>query len=253
MFPAAAALLRGPRWQYRDRLQAEPSPGRSSGYTGAMTSHRQKRFARSSLLVDDGVLRRRCDRIEALSHTSRSVPHTRHRWEEHVLVQEQAIVRAVPLPAKTAARDPLTLLAADLDSLGELPVHGDITLKNLLFDGRRLQLVDWEPAHHQVRDGRKKWMVTEPWVARSDRRSGILSPATDRIGFFAVAWLLLHRTHRTHRITDRRAFARAHHLGRAELVPVDEDTLTAMTHADIVELAMASRAWRWTKTTGTWA
>ncbi len=215
-----------------------------------MASHRTKRFARSSLLANDGDLRRRCARIEALSQSTRSVPVTRHRWEADVLVQEQAVVRAVPLPSRAAARDPLAQLAAELDSLDSLPLHGDIKLKNVLFDGTRLQLVDWEPAHHQIRDGRKKWMVTEPWVARSDRRSGILSQATDRIGFFSVAWQLLHRTHR---ITDRRAFARAHHLGRADLVPVGETTLAAMTHTDIVKLAEASRAWRWTETMGTWA
>jgi len=215
-----------------------------------MSRHRTKTWRRTDLLVDDTLLRRRCADIQDVSRTARCVPRTDHLWTGDTLVQRQAEVRAASLPAGMEARPHLDRLAADLDALSSLPVHGDITLKNLLFDGRRLFLVDWEPAHHQLRDGRRQWMVSEPWVALVDRRSGVLSSATDRIGFFAIAWQLLFRPHR---ITDRRAFARAHHLGRAHLVPVDETELATLSWGDIVALAAASPRWRWVVTSGTWA
>ena len=211
---------------------------------------RLKTWRRRDLLVEEDRLRRRCRRITALSHAAGCVPLTEHMWEGNMLVQRQEVVPRVALPSGGEARVALNRLAADLDALQKVPIHGDITLKNVVFDGRRLFVVDWEPSHHQIREGRKKWMVSEPWVALADRRSGVLSTTTDRIGIFAISWQMLHRPHG---ISNRRSYARAHHLGRARLVPVEESALDAMSYADIVALAASSRSWRWKDQSGTWA
>lgn len=65
-------------------------------------------------------------------------------------------------------------------------VHGDILLKNIVFDGTRLRLVDHEM---RLKEG-SKLRFTYPWVALSDLIRGEITTDTDHICIKATEFRL---------------------------------------------------------------
>lgn len=70
---------------------------------------------------------------------------------------------------------------------GEGYVHGDILLKNIIFDGVRLRLVDHEI---RLKEG-NRLRFTYPWVALSDLHRGEITIDTDQICLKATELRLL--------------------------------------------------------------
>ncbi len=153
----------------------------------------EKRYPRDVLLVDDSSLSRRLSVIESVTAEQSTLPTTRFSWDGATLVLRQERVRPTGRPSvgSVAANTALEELAVVLDQISERVVHGDIAMKNLLYDGRSLRLVDWEPALRQRRQGRETLLYTEPYLSINDRMNDRLSAETDKIGFYHVARRLL--------------------------------------------------------------
>ena len=134
----------------------------------------------------------------------------------------------------------LQRLAEVLDALPEELVHGDINGKNLLYDGRALQLIDWEPALLQQRLQQPTMMYTEPYVSQRDRQQQRLSKETDKIGFFFSCLRLL--TKRPAIVEPRRLVSqRRRGLGR--LTPEPELQFVQRSFIEVYSLALENRQW----------
>ena len=154
----------------------------------------QKRFQRRHLLLDDRLLNRRLTAISRLGHTSRHVPWTQfsHRGPLLLQTQERIVRCARPGGDVDGCVAALKRLAAFFDGLNGRVVHGDVTSKNLIFDGSEYMVVDWEPSLLQIRDGCKTLMYTEPYISHADRSAERLSVETDKLGFFYTAHRIVH-------------------------------------------------------------
>ena len=58
-------------------------------------------------------------------------------------------------------------------------VHGDINWKNIVYDGDKLTLVDWEPSLKQVIMNRPSLMYTSPNIHPEDLKFDTLTERTD--------------------------------------------------------------------------
>ena len=134
----------------------------------------------------------------------------------------------------------LEQLAELLDMISPTLVHGDITLKNLIFDGERFQLIDWEPCLFQIRDGREMLLYTEPYISREDRRRGELSFQTDKLGFFFLCIRLFGRR-RPFEEPRRVIFERQH--SDVEITPVPESELFNLSFSELCRFAQRRKEW----------
>lgn len=56
-------------------------------------------------------------------------------------------------------------------------VHGDILMKNIIFDGNNFRLID----HEMILNYKGHLRVTYPWIDAKDLRTGKITTATDKI------------------------------------------------------------------------
>lgn len=130
--------------------------------------------------------------IEELSKQSRIVP----KVEFHMEAQKCLVYRQLRVTRcdhqSASVQETLSDLATELQELSLYGfVHGDINAKNLVFDGKSWQLVDLEPSLKQLKRGRAMWMITPPYIARTDFESSQITQATDRVGFYFFCRRLL--------------------------------------------------------------
>jgi len=70
-------------------------------------------------------------------------------------------------------------------------IHGDIHPKNVIYTGKKLCLVDFEPIPEYSNGAVRYYCSTRPWMAHDDLKNKKLSILTDRIGFMHTAMKLL--------------------------------------------------------------
>lgn len=182
--------------------------------------------------MDDASLQSRLQCIERLSRQHAAIPLTRFVWRGEELHVEQERIRCRPPPNNLASRNAALLdLAALLDEIDGEIVHGDIHRKNVLFDGVRLLLVDWEPALHQHRNGRACWMYTEPFRSLSDHQNRTLTHETDRLGFlfYAFGWLHQHPP-----LLHPRMLGQVSRGRRRSIAPFPDECWLQSSYADIL-------------------
>lgn len=116
--------------------------------------------------------------IEAF--TARYGPQVRFRREGETLVRESAYLRQGKKPDGLLTRAQGLWLADLLDEAHQMDlVHGDLNPKNLLVDGDRVHVLDWEPCLKQLQGSRGVLMGTMPWIDLDDQRSKRLTSRTD--------------------------------------------------------------------------
>ena len=201
----------------------------------------EKSYVREELLIGDDALHERCRAIEVLSQLYETVPETSfHKDGAHLILRQRRIKKA-PRPSAECAYTALVSLADLLTATSPHTVHGDVCLKNMVFDGRHLHLVDWEPALKQVRNGRETLLYTEPYLSESDRLRGSLSSETDKLGFFFSAFRLLHGRSP---ISEVRQWVHRRQRSSVPITPMLEASFMDLSFKNILELAQASKGWR---------
>lgn len=141
------------------------------------------------------VLRRRIKRIETCSAMPMTcIPPIVHTWENNILRQKMPLLPQ--LDTTTASqidmRSHLIDLATDIEQLHRMNlIHGDIHPKNVIYTGKKLCLVDFEPIPEYSNGAVRYYCSTRPWMAHDDLKNKKLSILTDRIGFMHTAMKLL--------------------------------------------------------------
>lgn len=139
------------------------------------------------------MLKRRWALIEHHSINLLGVAETKIDYDDDwVWVRQRKINKASINDIPMSARGGLIVeFANELDFLSNSGfVHGDITRKNIIYDGKRLHLVDLEPDLIQIKSGRRIFLATKPYIAATDLRTGTLTEATDKLSFacFCKIW-----------------------------------------------------------------
>lgn len=201
----------------------------------------EKHYQSKTLLSAPSELQQRWQLIENLSVSIPAFPETTLSTDVTEVQVRQRRIRSTKLDAvaMTARSHLLADLAADLDVMSDTGfVHGDINRKNLLFDGEQLRLVDLEPDLFQTRNGRRTLMVTMPYVAVSDLRSGIVTAATDKLGFACLCRIWGREELRPSRSTELVK------KRRSQNVPI----MRGMPDASVVNLRFSAIAQVWANT-----
>ena len=68
------------------------------------------------------------------------------------------------------------------DALGF--VHGDLNVKNIKYTAEGFKIIDLEPSLLQIRDGRKQFMITTPYISGIDLKTKKITSRTDKIGVY---------------------------------------------------------------------
>jgi len=178
-----------------------------------------------------------------VSESYPGIPRTHFNWEGSILVVSQQRIHPQPLPLHDSVQlmQILHQLASLLESISPQLVHGDVNRKNLMFDGERLQIIDWEPALRQLRQGRETLLYTEPYLSAQDRQLGRLSTETDKLAFFFLCFEWLHRFNP---IGNLREVVHQRMLGEGELAPIPESELLAGSFAHVLTEAKRFPRWR---------
>lgn len=159
-----------------------------------MTSKKLKIYPLENLLDQFESIKLRCERIESISREFAFIPETSITIDDRELRYEQDFVtrKSLSLIDVAAKMQVLERFADDMEALHKRRfVHGDIHRGNIIYDGCRLNLIDFEPSLRQVRKGRKVIVSTSSVRSLNDRKRKKVSIEADKIGFMRCAIRIL--------------------------------------------------------------
>jgi len=86
----------------------------------------------------------------------------------------------------------LNRLAADLDDINQHIPHGDILIRNAIWNGNHFILIDWEPLLEYGVAPKVLLRSTVPYVSTFDLNSSKISSKTDKLAFFYFCRKVIH-------------------------------------------------------------
>ena len=194
-----------------------------------------KNYALIDLLDEKSAILSRCNLIERASISISSIPKTTFTFLEDTLVYRQEFVKEenwnlISLESKKTA---VTNLAIDLDKMLDLGlVHGDLNYSNIIFDGKLLRLIDFEPSFKQVKNQRKILASGLSFRSKNDYHSNSITAETDKIGFYFFCEYQL--TQGNERGYSRKKFTAR--LNDSLVMRASEEELIQMKFTDILNL-----------------
>lgn len=153
-----------------------PAGGTSMSGTWKKDGEIHKCYPKTDLLDEDWP-----HRVALIERFTRALPYpTRFSDAGHSLVRSMKLVVAPAArlnAADTIQLAQLVMLVRRMHQAGI--VHGDLHPKNLLWDGSRVVIIDFEPSLRQLKGYRPSLMGTAPFIHPLDVRAGRLSRLTD--------------------------------------------------------------------------
>lgn len=149
-----------------------------------------KEYLFSELKDDKEAIFKRCTLIENLSIQFVFLPETKFIFLEDRIIYKQKYINKVRTDKLSIEelKSHIEEFACNLDKLNNTGfVHGDINISNIIFDGLRFNLIDFEPAFYQLKN--KKIILKSGVNIRSsnDKLSKKITTETDKIGFYYFA------------------------------------------------------------------
>ncbi len=146
-----------------------------------------KEYLFSELHDNKEAILKRCTLIEKLSIQFDFLPETKYIFLKDRIIYKQKYIEKVPTDRLSAFEYEFHIkeFAANLDKLNIAKfVHGDINISNVIFNGSRFNLIDFEPAFFQIRNGK---IILKSGVnirSTNDKLSKKITIETDKIGFY---------------------------------------------------------------------
>jgi len=152
-----------------------------------------RRWDYSAVIVDRDLLRKRIHAIQAAASIDPTVQWQEFSQEGIRVTRRAERVAALGAPTGSKLLASLELLAETLDFLATVDVvHGDIKRANLVWDGLRWVLIDWEPVLvWRTTDGQTIFRVTRPYLHPDDFHRKTVTQYTDKTGFYFFARTML--------------------------------------------------------------
>ena len=135
--------------------------------------------------------------------------------------------------SKNSLMNKLGQLAEDLSKMSDLEfVHGDINMKNILFNGDRFYVIDLEPSLFQYKKGNKQLMMTIPYWSFNDIQNNTISVESDKIGFFCFCCRILNEEFF---IENTIELTRKRQEEYVEFLPLKEEDLINMSYTALLK------------------
>ena len=133
---------------------------------------------------------------------------------------------------KSILFDKLKILAKHLNKVSTLGfVHGDLNMKNIIFDGESFIVVDFEPSLIQRKNGIKKIMMTPLYWSYNDIQNKTITIESDKIGFYCFCLRILNNDFF---IKDRIKITLKRQNNFIEFLPIPEKQLIDMEYEDLL-------------------
>ena len=109
--------------------------------------------------------------------------HKFYIQNENLILETRYIKKAAP-PDFAETVEALKILANQLEYLNSLDLpHGDILSRNVIWDGFRFILIDWEPLLEYVHAPNIFFKASMPYISQLDRKNLKITANTDKIAF----------------------------------------------------------------------
>jgi hypothetical protein len=146
-----------------------------------------KEYLFSDLRDNKESILKRCILIEYLSIQFDFFPETKYIFLKDRIIYKQKYIEKVRTDKLTTLELEFHIkeFAENLDKLNNTNfIHGDINLSNIIFDGLRFNLIDFEPAFYQIKN--EKIILKSGVNIRStnDKLFKKITTETDKIGFY---------------------------------------------------------------------
>ena len=154
---------------------------------GNKLRYKIKKYLFSELKDNKEAISKRCSLIEHLSIQFDFLPETKYTSLNDRIIYKQRYIEKVRIDklSKLELEFHIKEFANNLDKLINTNfVHGDINLSNVIFDGLRFNLIDFEPAFYQIKN--EKIILKSGVNIRStnDKLLNQITNETDKIGFY---------------------------------------------------------------------
>jgi len=147
---------------------------------------------------------------------------------------KQSLIKKKPFKhiGKSILFDKLKILAKHLNKISNLGfVHGDLNMKNIIFDGESFIVVDFEPSLFQKKNGIKKIMMTPPYWSYNDIQNKDITFESDKIGFYCICLRIFDNNFF---IKDRIKITLKRRNNFIEFLPIPEKKLIDMQYEDLL-------------------
>lgn len=121
------------------------------------------------------------------------IPDTYFKVKKHEIIMIQSKIKSDKLN-KLEKIKLLKKFAINLDKLSQHNlIHGDINFKNIIFNKKKIYLIDWEPILIKKLKKKFYYKFTFPYYSTEDIKHKRLTSKTDRIGFYFLCQRLFVR------------------------------------------------------------
>lgn len=149
-----------------------------------------KEYLISTLLDQKEEIEKRCTLVENLSIKFDFLPETRYLKFQKKLIYKQTYIKKIRTDSLSyhQLKFYIKKFAKNLDELSKYNfVHGDINISNVVFDGSKFNLIDFEPSFFHLKNGKKILKSATNIRSKNDKLFNTITSETDKIGFYYYA------------------------------------------------------------------
>ena len=138
------------------------------------------------------VFKNRSIIIENLGGELQSIKKHKFQIQENLVKLETEFVEKKIGPFGKQSIKYLNKLAKDLSEINRYIPHGDIVKRNIIWDGEKYILVDWEPLLEYGIQPNIFFKSTKPYIFSADIELFKITINTDKIAFFYFCRKIIH-------------------------------------------------------------
>ena len=198
------------------------------------SNHFKKCYKNSNLLGCEEHISDRIKFINFYTPLISSLARTSIKRLNNNYYYKQSFIKKKPFKhfGKSLLLDKLKILAKHLNKISNLGfVHGDLNMKNIIFDGESFIVVDFEPSLFQKKNGIKKIMMTPPYWSYNDIQNKDITFESDKIGFYCFCLRILDNNFF---IKDRIKITLKRQKKFIDFLPLPEKKLICMQYEDLL-------------------
>ena len=197
-------------------------------------NHFRKYYNNFQLLGSKEIINSRIKFINFYTPLISSLANTSINRLDNIYHYKQSFINKKPFKHidKSILFDKLKILAKHLNQIYRLGfVHGDLNMKNIIFDGESFIVVDFEPSLFQWKNGIRKIMMTPPYWSFNDIQNKNITFESDKIGFYCFCLRILNNDFF---IKDRIKITKIRQNSFIEFLPIQEQKLINMEYEDLL-------------------
>ena len=172
-------------------------------------------------------------RIRLINHFDKSIPgllNTTIDKKRHRYFYRQKYCK--PVKKNIYVKDDFSGLVKTLTYFEEKEfVHGDLNRKNIFWTKEGFKVVDYEPCLHQMKDGKKQFMITKPYISKNDITNGKITSLTDKIAFYYFILRMCGY------LSNRKVVELSNTLDHQKEIGISENELKYITFESILSIA----------------